>query len=318
MKIFCAGGVSEHGRTCFLVETDHQSFLLDCGIKKGATTDYPLLEDQQIAKLSHAFISHSHADHAGALPWLLEHGFTGCAVMSASTRDQISFVGYGMFLPSLPGSLSLGPDFFVEWGRSGHCEGSLWFRFTLEGLILLYSGDYCETSLAYTCDALRLQEADLAILDCAYGKKSIKLETSTAKLRALVEKNAQKGYSTLFPVPQFGRGNDLKILFKDEPSVAFFQDPQLRKPLPKELLGSRIIFTGTLEKGTRAYGMIKKHQAKLVYYPVHMNFEEVKLLAARNMFRQIIIFHGERSAFGRTIPPRFLLPRPGDSLPVLP
>ena len=316
MKIFCAGGVSEHGRSCFLVKAEHYDFLLDCGVKKGKEPLYPLLEKSQIARLAYVFITHSHLDHCGALSWLYTQGFTGSVVMSIETKEQIGFTGNGVFLASEKGGRQIDTGLFLEWGRSGHCEGSLWFRFSLERKTLLYSGDYVESSLGYTCDKLRTMKANLAILDCAYGELPISAAKSKKNLLSLVKKHQKEGMKTLFPVPRFGRGTDLKMLFGEDPSIFYVEDPQLEKGLPPKMKGCKIVFTGTLEEGSFAFEAVNKNQAILEYYPVHMTLSEVETLASCNQFRLVLLFHGDRSVFSSPHPHSFLLPRPGDSIEI--
>ena len=86
MKVTFAGGVGEHGRNCFLVEGESLSFLVDCGVMVGAAQPYPHLAPEQIVPLDYIFLTHSHADHTGALPWFVGQGFHGVVVASQKTR----------------------------------------------------------------------------------------------------------------------------------------------------------------------------------------------------------------------------------------
>ena len=75
MELFIAGGCGEHGRNCFYVEHDEDAFLVDCGLLAGAEDDLPRLNAAQIQKLRAVFLTHSHADHTGALPWLVQQRY---------------------------------------------------------------------------------------------------------------------------------------------------------------------------------------------------------------------------------------------------
>lgn len=115
MKLLIAGGVGEHGRSCFLVQGDAVCFLVDCGRLAGSTQPYPNLSAEQIRSLQYVFLTHSHADHTGALPWLLEKGFTGQVVASTETLAQLPF--------GLPHTLTLRdfrpPDgLALRWGAA--------------------------------------------------------------------------------------------------------------------------------------------------------------------------------------------------------
>ena len=74
MKLMIAGGVGEHGRNCFLVQGETVRFLVDCGKMADTPEDpYPRLTRAEICRLDAVFLTHSHADHTGALPWLYEN-----------------------------------------------------------------------------------------------------------------------------------------------------------------------------------------------------------------------------------------------------
>ena len=78
MELYIAGGCSEHGRNCFLVKGENLSFLVDAGLmKEKPEVPYPDLTEEQIGGADYLFLTHAHSDHAGALPWLLKHGFRG-------------------------------------------------------------------------------------------------------------------------------------------------------------------------------------------------------------------------------------------------
>lgn len=209
MRIKFAGGVGEHGRSCFLVEGETLSFLVDCGLMAGDDRPWPHLTAEEIQNLSYVFLTHSHADHSGAIPWLEEQGFAGTVVASAETLEQLKTrpqrrSSLAEFVPPA--------DLAVRWGRSGHCAGSLWYQFRLEGRSLLFSGDYTEHSRAYAADSVRDMEADLAVLDSAYGPEPRSAGEMVHDLLAAAEEMCAHRGSILIPVPKYGRGLELALL----------------------------------------------------------------------------------------------------------
>lgn len=224
MEIFIAGGVGEHGRNCFYVQGETIRFLVDCGKMAGSAQPYPNLTPERIRSLQYVFLTHSHADHTGALPWLLEQGFSGTVIASDETFGQLPF--------SLPDTRTLRsfrpPEGLkLRWGRSGHCPGSVWYEFGLEGQTLLFSGDYTERSLVYETDPIRRTRAELAVIDCAYGADPRSAEVLRFDFLTRMAALLAAGKPVLLPVPKYGRGlEQLALLCRARPKAAVFGDAQ--------------------------------------------------------------------------------------------
>ncbi len=217
MRLYIAGGCGEHGRNCFLVEGERTTFLLDCGVMAGEEGGgTPRLAPEQIRGLQCVFLTHSHADHSGALPWLRSRGYAGPVVASRYTLAQLPFRMEGALpLEELcAGGRGRFGDVQIQWGRSGHCVGSVWYRFTVEQRSVLFSGDYTEHTQIYAVDPIRGQCADVAVLDCAYGPDATSYDAACwhllERMRALPERFGMLA----LPVPKYGRGPELLQLFR--------------------------------------------------------------------------------------------------------
>ena len=153
MELYFAGGVGEHGRNCFYVRGESVCFLVDCGVMAESPDDrYPRLSQEQIDGIDAVFLTHSHADHTGALPWLAERGFSSPVFAAGETLRQLPTKAANSFtLETIcPGGRGGFAALSVRWGRSGHCAGSVWYRFSEGEKSVLFSGDYTEDSLYTT------------------------------------------------------------------------------------------------------------------------------------------------------------------------
>lgn len=138
MKLYLTGEPCTQQRHCYFVEGESASFIMDCGYQRCYRGDeLPHLLPDQIRAARYLFLSHSHENQSGALPYLLSNGFTGRVVLTTETARQLPLgiddpiVLEGLSVPyaeaPLPGGISL------TWGRSGHCSGSVWFRMAKTG-----------------------------------------------------------------------------------------------------------------------------------------------------------------------------------------
>ncbi len=219
MKLSIAGGVGEHGRSCYFVEGNAGAFLVDCGIAAGESDPWPRLSNAQIEAARALFLTHVHKDHTGAIDWLIGRGFAGAIVATRETFAQLEMTPPGMRVLEDGGSpLS---RLVIEWGRAGHCAGSVWYRFSDTSGSALLSGDYTEASSVYTCDPIRRKTADIAVLDAAYGKSSVAAQEAVRAFLDGVPTNAP----ALFPVPKHGRGPEMALLLRQKyPDIAVCGD----------------------------------------------------------------------------------------------
>ncbi len=220
MKLYIAGGASEHGRNSFFVEGKSVRILVDCGLmREPYGSSNPFLTDEQIKSIDYLFLTHCHADHAGAVMWLYERGFKGIVIASRFTLDTMSGPVRDCRVLEELGErgtkITLDHGLNVIWGRSGHCMGSVWLLFSAEGRKFLFSGDYVEKSVAYKCDKIRGVAADLAVIDTAYGTKGSMCRENLKAFRKYASDEYSAERINFYPVPSHGRGLDvIRILIE--------------------------------------------------------------------------------------------------------
>ncbi|MEK8129166.1 MBL fold metallo-hydrolase [Paenibacillus filicis] len=284
MQLDIWGGAGEHGRSSYYLLHNDCRVLLDCGVKKTGSGEYPLIDPAQAARLDAVFLSHAHEDHSVALPLLIKHGYRGPVWTTRATAQQIgayfsSWSGYvkgqGAELPyeeehiaalqfayledaGPPGTwIDAAPSVRVCWGRSGHLLGSVWLLLELDGERVFFSGDYTSESLLLAADGPeRLPEEhgvqppiQLSLIDAAYGLDE---EAQAVKLDRLAERislTLTGGGSVLLPVPTFGRGQDLLVWASEQfPDTALNAEREVVDALAQMLDAPEWLWDGARER----------------------------------------------------------------------
>lgn len=336
MHIIIGGGIGEHGRNCFYTEGADGAFLVDCGLMASDPSPYPRLSTEQIGRVKWLLLTHSHQDHTGAFPWLVQQGFTGLTIASEETFAQLPFeIGNRQVIT--PGeTLLLEGGLRVNCGRSGHCVGSLWFEVDYEQKRLFFSGDYTEDTLLYACDKVRGRWADIAFLDCGRDIALGSAEVLQHRILQVVSQTVHAGRAVILPVPRHGRGLELmqllhgighfrldadsqaardsvvqypgwfKAPLKDISSpggsIYFIADTQLKKPgnrvTAERLLNDEglILLTGHADDNSFSQRLLRMDKAQYIPYPTHASDRTVELLGELNNFTRIIRTHTDRHA----------------------
>jgi len=69
------GGAREVGRSCYQVDTEWATYLVDCGLNQGAGGQFPDFRGLETNDVDAVFLTHAHIDHCGGLPVLENRGF---------------------------------------------------------------------------------------------------------------------------------------------------------------------------------------------------------------------------------------------------
>ena len=260
MRLYIAGGCGEHGRNSFLLEEGQKGILVDCGLIHGRESSYPQLTHEKIGNINYLFLTHSHKDHTGAVKWLIQEGFNGKIIASRETYDQMLYKPDNVIcLHKSSGNILLEKDLSVEYGKSGHCEGALWYIICWKQNKILFSGDYCETSEIYKCDKLRGKKVNVALLDCAYGYDETGSQNSYVEFYQEIVHWVKKDKNVLLPVPKYGRGEDIiKGLLKYEEismvaEECLIEQCKRNKSFSRKDISELIQYNGEILNGSNVY-----------------------------------------------------------------
>lgn len=94
MKITFLGAAEEVTGSCYRVDTDHCSFLVDCGMFQGGR-DAPVRNRQAGGRyegIDFVLLTHAHIDHSGLLPRLVQAGFSGPIYATPATVDLLAIM----------------------------------------------------------------------------------------------------------------------------------------------------------------------------------------------------------------------------------
>ncbi len=222
-KLMMRGGYGEHGRSCFLVEIEHdrRMYMVDCGIMDTDPNPYPNVTTEELEKVEFLFLTHCHKDHSGAFDHFVKQGFRGTLVTTRMTYnlagisyEKTVFLDVSENNQDFDNRCILGP-LTICYGRTGHCPGGLWFEITEGTDTILFSGDYQEDTLVYCCDPIQERRAKIALLDCAHRETELNAKELRAQIVRVVSEKIQNGQKVILPVPQFGRGLELFVLMKN-------------------------------------------------------------------------------------------------------
>jgi len=87
MKLTFLGAAREVTGSCYLLEVDGKSVLIDCGMVQGPD----IYEEQKLSvnpsQIQCMLLTHAHIDHSGLIPMLVKNGFKGKIYMTRPTRD---------------------------------------------------------------------------------------------------------------------------------------------------------------------------------------------------------------------------------------
>jgi Cft2 family RNA processing exonuclease len=199
-RLIAVSGLGPKEPAAFVVEADGRRLLLDCGEgpEPGRLPDFTA-----IGRVDAIVLSHSHADHCGALRFRERIG-SPPVYATPPVLSRLKDIA-GLPIPIRGQTEILGIK--VATGANGHAPGGVWMQLAV-GEGLLYMGDHSIESRLFTFD--HPPSTPTMIIDGSYGDADDTLERQRQALADLISKGP-----VLLPVPADGRASDIAIYLQE-------------------------------------------------------------------------------------------------------
>ncbi len=239
------GGTGSVTGANFLLETETQKVLVDCGLVQGShfaqnenSADF-LYDPKDVNIL---FITHAHADHIGRIPKLVKDGFGGVIYSTPPTRDLAEVMlrdaynvmsyearTYGTPVLYEPAhidaalrlwkvmtygeTMAIKDDMSVSFSNAGHILGSAFVTFIRDGKKLFFSGDIGNVPQPLLDEPEYPTDATFMVMESVYGDRLHEdvAERSSLLLQYIQDTIRKKG--TLI-IPAFSLERTQAMLFE--------------------------------------------------------------------------------------------------------
>ncbi|WP_042470562.1 MBL fold metallo-hydrolase [Bacillus ndiopicus] len=326
LNVEILGGVGEYGRNCFFIEVNNQAILLDCGIMKNKQKTLPNLSTAHVEKLTAIFISHSHIDHVGALPFAEQLGYKGPIIMSAMTRQQLKRpYANTLVFPEEPSEewITVSEKLAFQWGYSGHVIGSVWYKIRFEDKMIFYSGDYVVDSYVLRATLPQENEVyDVAFIDSGHVELHVQNKIVLQQIAEFVQEHSH--HPIIFPSSFSGKTLDIATYLSQHTTREIYVDKQLQ-PLFQQYMetesnvqlenAAREVFWLPMKDVDTGLYFVAEQNAELYpqalpiytgylhregqmdrayqhfFYKTHPDYEDILQLSKQIRAKEIIYFH---------------------------
>ncbi|WP_233274835.1 MBL fold metallo-hydrolase [Haladaptatus cibarius] len=249
------GGAREVGRSCYQVDTEQTTYLVDCGLNQGGGDKFPDFRGLSPEQVDAVFLTHAHVDHCGGLPVLEAKGLLDDDAPILATPPTIDLAQllledslkihkreaqrpgreqqfdrqhleatFERFEPVDFGggrveALAPTPDeepLIFQYGNAGHLLGSAWLMLQTGGYRVVFSGDIGGRA-THLPDIQAPPGADLLLMESTYGSQHshTSMHDARSDLFSAVEQAVENRQPVLIPTFAVGRAQLLQLLFKE-------------------------------------------------------------------------------------------------------
>lgn len=256
------GAASEVGRSCILLESKGTKILLDCGVKLGAKTEYPAIEDNELMGIDGMVISHAHLDHCGYIPHIYSKGWEGNVYAMKPTNELSNILISDYLRISNPSEVTKdglakmikhtnNVEYFKEFKiknltiklvPAGHILGSAMINVS-DGTSqsMLYTGDVNVNDTKLLDGAyIKNLSATTLITESTYGADHDEFQpekVTAGEMAKSIKETANKGGKVIVPSFAVGRAQEILLLLDDYmrtgiiPKIPIYLDGMISKAM---------------------------------------------------------------------------------------
>ncbi len=255
MVVTPRGGTREVGRSCYQVDTEQTTYLVDCGLRQGTGESFPDFRGLSLEQVDAVFLTHAHIDHCGGLPVLEAKGLLDDDAPILATPPTIDLAKllledsfhihrreaqhsgteqqfdrqhvdavFERFEPvdyggGRVGTLAPTPadePLVFQYGNAGHLLGSAWLMLQTGGYRVVFSGDLGGRA-THLPDIQSPPGADVLLMESTYGSQHshTSMHDARSALFTAVEQAVENRQPVLIPTFAVGRAQLLQLLFKE-------------------------------------------------------------------------------------------------------
>lgn len=251
-KITFAGGAQMPTGSNFLVEFGGKKILIDCGLVQGEKYSIPLNSEPftyDVKAVEYLFVTHSHLDHVGRIPYLVKEGFNGKIISTEPTREMAELIMLDSVGLLTKEALRSGAPMIYEekdvfesmhlWGTTipyekgfiiptddgdavitlhdaGHILGSAIVEIAYKGKRLAFTGDLGNTPSPLMKDTTPLKDIDYLVIESVYGDRNHKDKDRRIEIfKEAVTSTIAKGGTVLIPAFSIERTQEMLLAFNE-------------------------------------------------------------------------------------------------------
>ena len=217
-----------------ILETDDMRFLFDYGMSPGKPPTFPLPPPP----VDLTFLTHSHLDHCGMIPWLCsqsDHRIIAteptAVISNILQKDTVKIAqmdGYSIpftnadvkeaehsYVPVEPGKKrDLGENYIVRYHSAGHIPGALMYELVGDKRIL-FTGDL-NTVDTRLVKGTKPVSCDFLFMEGTYaGREHEKRKQLERKFLEKIEEVINRGGTAIIPAFAVSRSQEILLVLKD-------------------------------------------------------------------------------------------------------